>query len=325
MAIYSKGKGKWRVRIWLNGKRSDWVVAGTKRDAKEFEARKRVEIGALGTMPERVAPKFSDFCLGSYAAHAKLRLKASTWSVRRYQIATLVGFFGDARLTAISTKLVDQFVRSRTAIGLRPTSVNNELAVLQAVLSYARSRDVPTAKPKIEMLTVRTRRHAAAWTAADMKRLLRACAEKSPGILPLVVFLANTGARKGEALALRWKDVDLKRKLIRIWPSDDWQPKDNDAREVPISDALLRVLRALPRKGPWVFPASHGGRYAFWPRKQFEVPPLPWTPRNARACARSVRWRSGSEERSARSSRRRPSGSARSATGASGRSRGTWT
>jgi len=51
-------------------------------------------------------------------------------------------------------------------------------------------------------------------------------------------------------------------------------------------------------------------------------PPLPWTPEQARECARSVPWRRRSEERSPPSSRPRPCGSAGSAIGRSARSRG---
>lgn len=33
---------------------------------------------------------------------------------------------------------------------------------------------------------------------------------------PIVSFLLGTGARRGEALALRWKDVDLQKNTVRI-------------------------------------------------------------------------------------------------------------
>lgn len=64
-------------------------------------------------------------------------------------------------------------------------------------------------------------------------------------MLPIVPFLANTGARKGEALALRSEHLDFERGLMRIRPSDEWQPKDGDPREVPNSDALFPWLRSV--------------------------------------------------------------------------------
>jgi integrase len=111
-------------------------------------------------------------------------------------------------------------------------------------------------------------------TTEEVEKLFAAAAEKAPAVLPLIVFLANTGCRKGEALALTWESVDLERMMVRIWPNEDWQPKDNDPREVPISDALLPWLSTdekdrLSKK--WVFPCPKTkGRYAYWPKRGFD-------------------------------------------------------
>jgi integrase len=43
--------------------------------------------------------------------------------------------------------------------------------------------------------------------------------------------------------------------------------RDGPPREVPISDALLAVLKQLPRRGKWVFPSSTG---ELWALRQFE-------------------------------------------------------
>jgi integrase len=108
------------------------------------------------------------------------------------------------------------------------------------------------------------------WTVDEANRLLQACGEVSPAILPLVVFLLNTGCRKGEALALTWDHVDLPRGMIRIWPSEEWQPKNGKPREVPISKALLPFLTGARTSEKWVFPCASGGRYASWPKLQFD-------------------------------------------------------
>ena len=56
-----------------------------------------------------------------------------------------------------------------------------------------------------------------------------------------MMFLANTGCRRGEALALQWIDVDLAQNMVRITPSEEWQPKNGRPREIPISDELHEV------------------------------------------------------------------------------------
>ncbi|MBK7074611.1 MAG: site-specific integrase [Myxococcales bacterium] len=102
-----------------------------------------------------------------------------------------------------------------------------------------------------------------------MTALLKACADLEPRLLPLVLLIANTGCRNGEALALTWDNVDLEGGFVRFWPSEEWQPKNDKPREVPISDALLPWLRG-PRHHPnWVFPSRAGSRFAFWPMLQW--------------------------------------------------------
>jgi integrase len=59
---------------------------------------------------------------------------------------------------------------------------------------------------------------------------------------PIVSFLLGTGARRGEALALRWKDLHLDKGIVRI---ERKSPKTkNGRRNVAISPWLIAELRA---------------------------------------------------------------------------------
>jgi integrase len=212
---------------------------------------------------------FSDFCV-RYETHGKLHLKPSTWSVRKYQIEALKAAFGKDRLTEITAERIERYQEVRRKTGVRPVTVNNEIAVLHAILSYARSIGVPAAKPRTRMLKVRAAKRVRVWNEEQVERLYEAIGRISPDTLPMVVFIANTGCRRGEA-ARTWENVDLERRIVRIWPSDDWQPKDNEAREVPIGDALLPWLNAERRSPTWVFPCPRSGeRYRCWPARKFD-------------------------------------------------------
>lgn len=68
-------------------------------------------------------------------------------------------------------------------------------------------------------------------------------------------FLIETGVRKGEALALQWKNVDLKNNRIHIKQSIDYEAESNDelfsdtktyhsVREIPITNRLAVDLRS---------------------------------------------------------------------------------
>src|SRR5262245_26674315 len=98
MPVYRAGKRRWRIRIWWKGRRQDWIVNGSKSEADAFEARKRVELEVAGAVEQRVAPAFSAFCVEIYKPYAKAHLRAGTWSVRRYHLATLIEHFGKLKL-----------------------------------------------------------------------------------------------------------------------------------------------------------------------------------------------------------------------------------
>ena len=59
-----------------------------------------------------------------------------------------------------------------------------------------------------------TSREAAHLTTAQVADLLRAA--EGTRYAPLFALLVHTGLRRGEALALRWADVDLEKGLLRV-------------------------------------------------------------------------------------------------------------
>jgi hypothetical protein len=46
MPVYRKDKDSWKVVVKRHGRRKDWIVQGSKKEAEAFEARKRLEIEA---------------------------------------------------------------------------------------------------------------------------------------------------------------------------------------------------------------------------------------------------------------------------------------
>jgi integrase len=90
----------------------------------------------------------------------------------------------------------------------------------------------------------------------------------------MLVFLANTGCRKGEAIACEWDWIDFDSNMIRIPSNEAWQPKNGKPREVPISGACMSVLTGPRASERWVFPKVSGERYVDFPKDRF------WAARN---------------------------------------------
>ena len=82
---------------------------------------------------------------------------------------------------------------------------------------------------------------------------------------PIFQTFLLTGMRKGELANLEWKDVDFRRRKIKIRRKPFWQPKTGE-REIPIGSQLLPILRRLRAanskglKSDFVFPHKDGDR-----------------------------------------------------------------
>jgi integrase len=82
-----------------------------------------------------------------------------------------------------------------------------------------------------------------------------------PSAIAATRFLALTGWRSGEALALKWSDIDLGRRTARLADTK------TGLSVRPLSNAACDVVRILPRMaGELVFPATRGdGRMTGFP------------------------------------------------------------
>ena len=83
--------------------------------------------------------------------------------------------------------------------------------------------------------------------------LKRAAAEQVwPAAVAATRFLALTGWRSGEALELRWNEVDIARRTATLGDTKTGRSMR------PMSKAACDVLRGLTRSGDLVFPATRG-------------------------------------------------------------------
>lgn len=86
-------------------------------------------------------------------------------------------------------------------------------------------------------------------TREELAGLLITCQAHFPACYPFVLCLARTGLRLGEAIALRWGDVDFAGRFIEVCRS--WSnhrldtPKSGKTRRVDMSLQLTETLRAL--------------------------------------------------------------------------------
>jgi len=85
-------------------------------------------------------------------------------------------------------------------------------------------------------------------TEAEIDQLIAASGRKVSVVLQL---LKETGMRIGEAMKLKWTDIDFERRTVRISPE-----KHSNPRIIPVSNRLLEMLSNLPKHSEKIFPMT---------------------------------------------------------------------
>lgn len=131
-------------------------------------------------------------------------VEAYTIAVNKWIIPTL----GAVRLQLVDPAMVAQFLGHMLAEGRSPKYVRNVHGVLRKALADARRLGLvrTNAAADVELPTVR-RGEMRAWDGEQLGRFLRRV--ESDRLGPLWRFVIATGVRRGEALGVRWSDVDL--------------------------------------------------------------------------------------------------------------------
>ena len=172
-----------------------------------------------------------------------------------YRLKPLLAFFGPRRLTDIKTADIEDFVaelrKPRRVNGqpgktLRPASVNRSVELLRHMSNWAVAREYIDRTPFRRGSETLIRP-----LLEDNKRCRRVSEEEEQRLLDsappllraLIIAALDTGMRRAAMLALRFGDIDWKRRLI---VARGPTTKNRRTRYVPIgTDRLLAVLEWL--------------------------------------------------------------------------------
>jgi integrase len=136
-----------------------------------------------------------------------------------------------------------------------PQTVRHICALLRRVINYGANQGHVAPLPfKIDLPAVDNIKTEDLSTE-ELQRLLSVLEttdrKTAATIMKLALF---TGMRRGEIFKLRWDDVDFDRGFISIM-----EPKGGKSQKIPMSKAAREVIKAIPKKTEWIFPARNGG------------------------------------------------------------------
>jgi len=256
-SVFQRKDGRWVGTLnlgWQDGKRRRKSFYGvTRREVAEAltKAQRDAQLRLAVTRDERL----------TVAAYLGRWLRESAGPTTRaktrqgYGVIVsrhLVPALGRAPLAKLSPDQVQAMLNAKVAAGLSPQSVRNIHAVLRRALNQAHRWGLVPRNVATLVDLPRAVRYEAPAIAPEQARAILA-AMQGDRLEALVTLTLATGLRQGEALALRWSDVDLdtgsltvRRALSRVGGEVRFdEPKTTRSRRtVAIPASVIGVLRA---------------------------------------------------------------------------------
>jgi len=187
---------------------------------------------------------------GSIPTRTGTRYKAAT--VRSYDEALklrILPAIGSRRLTDVEREDVQELADRLTAEGLSASTVQNQLDPLRVIYRRAIRRDLVSVDPTkgLELRRPDGGRDRIA-TPDEARTLLDALQAEDRAIWATALY---AGLRHGELRALRWSDIDVEGRVIRVRRGWDAKEGEQDVK----TDAGRRTVPILARLTPYL--AAH--------------------------------------------------------------------
>jgi integrase len=253
--IRQRGKS-WVVTFRVNGQQhwksfSPSEHANPREAAELYLADTQAKIARREfRVPQRVTFETAALEWLRHGEHER-HLKPST--VRDYKSAVnahLIPAFRDRRLEDVTAQVIEQWRGFEMGEGRLPRRTADKLvAILHGIFERARKAYGFPFNPvdDVERFPVEYSGRFDFYSSEEVLAIVRKAADEQDGAIFLTA--AFTGLRRGEVLALRVRDCDFARQVVRVEHSLDGQalgtPKSGKTRSVPMHPDVARALAKL--------------------------------------------------------------------------------
>ena len=229
----------------------------TMKEAKQAERNLLLDVEENGLPSERsqlLNPTFEELA-SLWLENYKTTVKPSTFENVKSKIEKMT----EEHFKEMKLKQVTVTYCQRVAIELSKTYVlyGHYLSVINRIFKYAVLMDILNSNPfdkVIKPKSKQTKRKGNFLTKEELKEFLKLAQTATLSyFFPLVHLMSYTGLRQGEALALKWSDIDFENKKItinktavRINGKQSFQtPKTkNSKRVISIDSTTLSILKS---------------------------------------------------------------------------------
>lgn len=230
----------------------------TMKEAKQAERNLLLDVEENG-LPSNQSDGFQDPTFEELASlwleNYKTTVKPSTFENVKSKIEKMT----EKHFKEMKLKQVTVTYCQKIAIELSKTYIlyGHYLSVINRIFKYAVLMDILNSNPFDKIIkpkSKQTKRKGNFLTKEELKEFLKLASKATlPYFFPLVHLMAYTGLREGEALALKWSDIDFENKKItvnktavRIKEKQTLQtPKTkNSKRVISIDPTTLSILKS---------------------------------------------------------------------------------
>jgi len=274
------GEKRYRVRWRERGRQKSRSFArltgeGGARSFRAEVSRAQEQSRGRAVEPAALGLTLAVFVADAWAPRAKRRLAAKSWeTTSRIYDKHILHQLGGLPIAEVDVEALVGWQDEREAAGVGDPTLIKAIGILSSIFAEAARRPRSTgvgANPValLEKPSVRRRQRPLVWGPIVVERVRRQLLSESRRVgadkplaalrdTLLVALMAMTGCRPGEALALRWLDLDGRVSIERALSGDEVveRTKTDRGRVAPLLKPLAADLAALRRSsgdGPMDF------------------------------------------------------------------------
>lgn len=258
--------GKWWLNYRIDGRRYRRSTGTVNRKLADVRLNDLEVRLFKGEVPDKQAPltgsSLPDF-FRRFVEYAKNNYSTQNIESDLSRIKITQEFFarkGVRDLRSITPGLYEEF-ESTVLKGRKPATKRNYLTLLKVMLNYAVGWGVIEKNPLAAVKPPKVVKTFHFFSRKEIAKLIKSAEEP---LKTAIILLVNTGIRRAELFNLRWRDVDLRAKKLRVWPYEGFIPKGKRARSIPLNEEILKALRRLKSK-------SGDSEYVFRPYRNIHT------------------------------------------------------
>lgn len=200
----------------LTGKRNRVYknVKGSKREARSVMHQMIVDMqqGAITKKSNKSVEDWMQEWIANYLPNIEETTRVGYKTKIRCYIVPAIG---DILITSLKTEHIQKMINDMLDRGLSPKNIRDTFNNVNAAMKKAVKIRLIPYNPCEAVELPKLKKYRAEVYSTEMIHNLLDCARETDMYMP-ILLLVTAGLRRGELLALRWKDIDFKNNILKV-------------------------------------------------------------------------------------------------------------